>query len=114
MNLYLAALDERERQPGDSPRIGLILCRERNRANLMAQSLSTRTAEGSLAAEPQRTTRILGCRGDAGPGQAGAARPVLHADAQPSTLLSQPDGAADRTQFTMPSASVALPTVIGK
>ncbi|MBI0434494.1 YhcG family protein [Roseomonas sp. KE0001] len=31
MNFYLAALDEMERQPGDNPSIGLILCRERNR-----------------------------------------------------------------------------------
>jgi hypothetical protein len=45
MNFYLAALDDRERQPGDGRRIGLILCRERNRANRMAQSLSTRTVQ---------------------------------------------------------------------
>jgi predicted nuclease of restriction endonuclease-like (RecB) superfamily len=31
MNFYLAALDDRERQPGDNPSIGLILCRDRNR-----------------------------------------------------------------------------------
>lgn len=31
MNFYLAALDDLERQPGDGPSIGLILCRERNR-----------------------------------------------------------------------------------
>ena len=31
MNFYLAALDDRERQPGDTSSIGLILCRERNR-----------------------------------------------------------------------------------
>lgn len=31
MNFYLAALDERDREPGDNPSIGLILCRERNR-----------------------------------------------------------------------------------
>ena len=31
MNFYLAALDDRDREPGDSPSIGLILCRERNR-----------------------------------------------------------------------------------
>jgi predicted nuclease of restriction endonuclease-like (RecB) superfamily len=31
MNFYLAALDEQERQPGDGPSIGLILCRDRNR-----------------------------------------------------------------------------------
>ncbi|MCQ4159499.1 PDDEXK nuclease domain-containing protein [Roseomonas sp. GC11] len=31
MNFYLTALDEREREPGDNPSIGLILCRERNR-----------------------------------------------------------------------------------
>lgn len=31
MNFYLAALDDLERQPGDNPSIGLILCRERNR-----------------------------------------------------------------------------------
>ena len=31
MNFYLAALDEAERQPGDGPSIGLILCRDRNR-----------------------------------------------------------------------------------
>ena len=31
MNFYLAALDDRERQPGDTASIGLILCRERNR-----------------------------------------------------------------------------------
>jgi hypothetical protein len=31
MNFYLAALDDTERQPGDGPSIGLILCRERNR-----------------------------------------------------------------------------------
>jgi predicted nuclease of restriction endonuclease-like (RecB) superfamily len=31
MNFYLAAGDDTERQPGDGPSIGLILCRERNR-----------------------------------------------------------------------------------
>jgi hypothetical protein len=31
MNFYLAALDAQEREPGDNPSIGLILCRERNR-----------------------------------------------------------------------------------
>ena len=31
MNFYLAALDDRYREPGDNPSIGLILCRERNR-----------------------------------------------------------------------------------
>lgn len=31
MNFYLAALDDLEREPGDNPRIGLILCRTRNR-----------------------------------------------------------------------------------
>jgi predicted nuclease of restriction endonuclease-like (RecB) superfamily len=31
MNFYLAALDDREREPGDNPSIGLILCRQRNR-----------------------------------------------------------------------------------
>jgi predicted nuclease of restriction endonuclease-like (RecB) superfamily len=31
MNFYLAALDEHDREPGDNPSIGLILCRERNR-----------------------------------------------------------------------------------
>jgi predicted nuclease of restriction endonuclease-like (RecB) superfamily len=31
MNFYLAALDDTERQTGDAPSIGLILCRERNR-----------------------------------------------------------------------------------
>ncbi len=31
MNFYLAALDDRDRDPGDNPSIGLILCRERNR-----------------------------------------------------------------------------------
>ncbi len=31
MNFYLAALDEQDREPGDNPSIGLILCRERNR-----------------------------------------------------------------------------------
>ena len=31
MNFYLAALDDRERKPGDNPSIGLILCREHNR-----------------------------------------------------------------------------------
>ena len=31
MNFCLAALDDRERQPGDTSSIGLILCRERNR-----------------------------------------------------------------------------------
>ena len=31
MNFYLAALDEKDREPGDNPSIGLILCRERNR-----------------------------------------------------------------------------------
>jgi YhcG PDDEXK nuclease domain len=31
MNFYFAALDERDREPGDNPSIGLILCRERNR-----------------------------------------------------------------------------------
>ena len=29
MNFYLAALDDLEREPGDSPSIGLILCRDR-------------------------------------------------------------------------------------
>ena len=31
MNFYLAALDDLEREPSDSPSIGLILCREHNR-----------------------------------------------------------------------------------
>jgi predicted nuclease of restriction endonuclease-like (RecB) superfamily len=31
MNFYLAALDDRDREPDDNPSIGLILCRERNR-----------------------------------------------------------------------------------
>jgi predicted nuclease of restriction endonuclease-like (RecB) superfamily len=31
MNFYLAALDDLEREPDDSPSIGLILCREHNR-----------------------------------------------------------------------------------
>jgi len=31
MNFYLAALDDREREPGENASIGLILCRERNR-----------------------------------------------------------------------------------
>jgi len=31
MNFYLAALDDQDREPGDNPSIGLILCRERNR-----------------------------------------------------------------------------------
>ena len=31
MNFYLAALDDRDREPSDNPSIGLILCRERNR-----------------------------------------------------------------------------------
>ena len=31
MNFYLAALDDMEREPGDTPSIGLILCREHNR-----------------------------------------------------------------------------------
>jgi hypothetical protein len=31
MNFYLAALDDRDREPGDNPSIGLILCREHNR-----------------------------------------------------------------------------------
>lgn len=31
MNFYLAALDDHDREPGDNPSIGLILCRERNR-----------------------------------------------------------------------------------
>ena len=31
MNFYLAALDDLEREPGDNPSIGLILCRTRNR-----------------------------------------------------------------------------------
>jgi len=31
MNFCLAALDDRDREPGDTPSIGLILCRERNR-----------------------------------------------------------------------------------
>ena len=31
MNFYLAALDDTEREPGDNPSIGLILCREHNR-----------------------------------------------------------------------------------
>jgi hypothetical protein len=30
MNFYLAALDEQDRELGDNPSIGLILCRERN------------------------------------------------------------------------------------
>ena len=31
MNFYLSAVDDRYRQPGDQPSIGLILCREKNR-----------------------------------------------------------------------------------
>jgi len=31
MNFYLAALDDRDREPGDNPSIGLILCRQHNR-----------------------------------------------------------------------------------
>jgi len=31
MNFYLAALDDRDREPDDGPSIGLILCREHNR-----------------------------------------------------------------------------------
>ena len=31
MNFYLAALDDRDREPDDNPSIGLILCREHNR-----------------------------------------------------------------------------------
>lgn len=31
MNFYLAALDNRDREPDDNPSIGLILCREHNR-----------------------------------------------------------------------------------
>jgi predicted nuclease of restriction endonuclease-like (RecB) superfamily len=31
MNFYLAALDDRDREPGDNPSIGLILCRDHNR-----------------------------------------------------------------------------------
>jgi len=31
MNFYLAALDDRDKEPSDNPSIGLILCRERNR-----------------------------------------------------------------------------------
>lgn len=31
MNFYLAALDDQDREPGDNPSIGLILCREHNR-----------------------------------------------------------------------------------
>lgn len=31
MNFWLAALDDRDREPGDGPSIGLILCREHNR-----------------------------------------------------------------------------------
>ena len=31
MDFYLAALDDLEREPGDNPSIGLILCRDRNR-----------------------------------------------------------------------------------
>ena len=31
MNFYLAALDDLEREPGDNPSIGLILCRDHNR-----------------------------------------------------------------------------------
>ena len=31
MNFYLAALDDLDREPGDNPSIGLILCREHNR-----------------------------------------------------------------------------------
>jgi hypothetical protein len=31
MNFYLAALDDRDREPGDNPSIGLIPCREHNR-----------------------------------------------------------------------------------
>jgi len=31
MNFYLAALDDSDREPGDNPSIGLILCREHNR-----------------------------------------------------------------------------------
>ena len=32
MNFYLAALDDSDREPGDNPSIGLILCRDHNRA----------------------------------------------------------------------------------
>ena len=31
MNFYLSAVDDRFRQPGDQPSIGLILCRSRNK-----------------------------------------------------------------------------------
>lgn len=31
MNFYLAALDDQDREPGDNPSIGLILCRDHNR-----------------------------------------------------------------------------------
>lgn len=31
MNFYLSAVDDRFRQPGDQPSIGLILCRSKNR-----------------------------------------------------------------------------------
>lgn len=31
MNFYLAALDDSDREPGDNPSIGPILCREHNR-----------------------------------------------------------------------------------
>jgi hypothetical protein len=31
MNFHLAALDDRDREPGDTPSIGLILCREHKR-----------------------------------------------------------------------------------
>ena len=31
MNFYLSAVDDRYRQPGDAPSIGLILCRSKNR-----------------------------------------------------------------------------------
>jgi predicted nuclease of restriction endonuclease-like (RecB) superfamily len=34
MNFYLAALDDQDREPGTSPSIGLILCRERNRGGV--------------------------------------------------------------------------------
>ena len=43
MNFYLAALDDRDREPSDAPSIGLILCREHNRliAELNLDSLSS-------------------------------------------------------------------------
>jgi len=40
LDMYVRVFDERERQPGDNPTIGLILCSERNAAVARYSSLA--------------------------------------------------------------------------